>query len=367
MEQTLVSIIIPTFNYGRYVKCAIDSCLIQKHDGIDIETIVIDDGSTDNTFYQIKDYIVSKSIRYERTKNMGVANARNLGIELCHGDYIIFLDADDYLTEDLVKTQLACSDRNDSNTISICQSIQVKEDRENSTQRGIFMRPLFKDSIEGHICFNNIATQHSYFISKNIVKNIKFKDNVYFSEDYEYILQCMKKSPKICINPYGFVVYRNHSGSRSKCEIYKEKSNSDLFNSIEEYISSINDDATARKAKLAVAARYTKEYGEYQDQSYIKKAKDHISSITSLNDNFEKHYFALYLINMLKNNSEDMSAIKSDIQGHVNDFCFTDIDDLKRIAHDTLKNLCIDNTYISAIQNKFYTSQFVKQVFEQTI
>lgn len=101
-NHPLVSIIIPTYNYGKYLTKAIRSCFEQTYKNLEI--IVIDDGSTDNTHEVIMGF--SDKIVYVFQQNSGVSVARNKGLELAQGEFITFLDADDYLTEDSVETRL---------------------------------------------------------------------------------------------------------------------------------------------------------------------------------------------------------------------------------------------------------------------
>ena len=89
----LVSIIIPTYNTKQYICEAIDSALAQTYKNIEI--IVVDDGSTDNTKDILEEYIHKNQIIYHYQKNMGLSSARNTGILLSKGDYILCLDADD--------------------------------------------------------------------------------------------------------------------------------------------------------------------------------------------------------------------------------------------------------------------------------
>jgi glycosyltransferase involved in cell wall biosynthesis len=86
-----VSVIIPTYNCADYVEDAIDSVLKQTF--INFELIVVDDGSTDDTYAKIKTY--GAKIRYIYQKNSGLAVARNTGIKNCTGELVAFLDADD--------------------------------------------------------------------------------------------------------------------------------------------------------------------------------------------------------------------------------------------------------------------------------
>jgi len=86
-----VSIIIPTYNREQYISQAIESALSQTLK--DIEVIVVDDGSTDNTEKVISPY--RNRINYIKTENGGVAHARNIGMEMAKGDYVSWLDSDD--------------------------------------------------------------------------------------------------------------------------------------------------------------------------------------------------------------------------------------------------------------------------------
>jgi glycosyltransferase involved in cell wall biosynthesis len=88
---TEVSVVVPTYNSAHYVTQAVDSVLAQRRD--DVEVLVIDDGSTDDTADVMARY--GAAVRYIRQENAGVAAARNHGIAESRGRYVAFLDADD--------------------------------------------------------------------------------------------------------------------------------------------------------------------------------------------------------------------------------------------------------------------------------
>lgn len=95
-----LTIVIPTYNYSNVLIRSVESVLSQQ--GNDYEVIVVNDGSTDNTDELMRDYIKkkdSRALRYHLQPNGGTSSARNKGIELSQGDYLIFLDADDELAE----------------------------------------------------------------------------------------------------------------------------------------------------------------------------------------------------------------------------------------------------------------------------
>lgn len=97
-----VSIIIPTFNYDRYIARAIRSCIEQSFSGSDFEIIVINDSSKDSTKYILASY--GHWIRViENDENKGLPHSRNQGILNATGDFIVTLDADDYLHKDFLK------------------------------------------------------------------------------------------------------------------------------------------------------------------------------------------------------------------------------------------------------------------------
>jgi len=97
-----VSIVIPTYNMAKYLPVALDSALSQGYPNI--EVIVADDGSTDDTAEVLRPYL--PHIRYFRQEQQGVAAARNRALELAQGEYVRFLDADDALCADALFTQV---------------------------------------------------------------------------------------------------------------------------------------------------------------------------------------------------------------------------------------------------------------------
>jgi glycosyltransferase involved in cell wall biosynthesis len=102
-----LSVVIPTYNRAHYIRQAIDSVLRQTMQ--DVEIIVVDDGSTDNTRAQLASY--GDRIRYIRTENKGVAHARDVGSAASRGQYITFLDSDDLLYPYMLELESRLLDR----------------------------------------------------------------------------------------------------------------------------------------------------------------------------------------------------------------------------------------------------------------
>ncbi|MES2681816.1 MAG: glycosyltransferase family A protein [Bacteroidota bacterium] len=100
----MVSIIITAYNYERYIERAIRSCLDQSISKDQYEIIVVNDCSTDNTVQILKNYEDQVRI-FHLEKNCGLSAARNFGIKKALGQFIVFLDADDYIQRDLLMVQ----------------------------------------------------------------------------------------------------------------------------------------------------------------------------------------------------------------------------------------------------------------------
>ena len=98
-----VSIIIPVYNAEKYLSRCLDSILKQTYSNIEI--ILVDDGSEDKSSYLCDRYaILDRRIKAYHKSNEGVSIARNYGIENCNGEYIVFVDSDDYLISECIET-----------------------------------------------------------------------------------------------------------------------------------------------------------------------------------------------------------------------------------------------------------------------
>ena len=97
-----ISVIIPVYNVGKYLKRCIDSIIQQNYDNLEI--ILVDDGSSDNSGKICDEYVViDKRIIVIHKSNGGLSDARNKGLDICTGEYISFVDSDDWIEKDFYK------------------------------------------------------------------------------------------------------------------------------------------------------------------------------------------------------------------------------------------------------------------------
>lgn len=128
---TKVSVIIPAYNAGKYINQTVNSVLRQSYP--DVECIVVNDGSTDDTHQQLITY--GDEIVYIRQENRGRAVTRNRGIASATGEYIALLDADDYWKADKLSRQIALIETDDTIGAVGCGAELVNE-------QGNFVREL---------------------------------------------------------------------------------------------------------------------------------------------------------------------------------------------------------------------------------
>lgn len=112
----MVTVIIPTFNSANYIEKAINSVLNQTYK--DIEIVVVDDCSTDNTIEILSKYENINNFKIiKNTENVGVGISRKIGINNANGEYITFLDSDDFILKDFIEISLKLAKQQDSDVI----------------------------------------------------------------------------------------------------------------------------------------------------------------------------------------------------------------------------------------------------------
>ncbi len=102
--KPLVSVIIPTYNVGKYIKNCLLSVINQTYNKLDI--VIVDDFSNDNTIEIIKSLNDSRIRIFRNSENKGAAFSRNFGIRMCNGEYISFLDGDDVWDLEKIEKQI---------------------------------------------------------------------------------------------------------------------------------------------------------------------------------------------------------------------------------------------------------------------
>ncbi len=211
--STRVSVIIPSYNYAQYLPVAVKSALAQKSDGIDVEVIIVDDGSTDGTpTVVVKNF--GRSVHYLRQDNAGLSAARNAGIRAATGDFVLFLDADDFLTSGNLASHLRNFARHPELDISVGLSLQAVVDEVSGEYRETYVWPLKAAHLDLHLCYSNISPVHTFLVRSETIQQVGFFDtSLRACEDQNYWLRCAALGKRFGGTTEPLVVYRQHADS----------------------------------------------------------------------------------------------------------------------------------------------------------
>lgn len=182
-NNPLVSIVIPTYNYADYLPTAITSCLQQTYRNIEI--IVVDDGSTDDTPAVVEGF--RGRVRSIHQANQGVSSARNRGLEEARGSFITFLDADDALTTDSIEIRVRILTDNEdagfviSSTLSK-HSLDETPYLHDETGESFFSERLYEDLLCRRISFATCAV----LMRTAVAKRFSFPTHISNGEDIVY-------------------------------------------------------------------------------------------------------------------------------------------------------------------------------------
>ena len=184
----LVSIIIPMYNAEKYIDRCIKSILVQTYNNIEI--VVIDDGSTDESLQKIK-MISDKRIKIYSQTNAGVSAARNLGIANAMGDYLLFVDADDYIDKSMVEDLVSKIDTD--STLVFCNNYEIWKKRIDKRVlfNGVDDCKLKKEDVLREIASGKAGLVCSKLVNSKVIKenNIKFDEKIVIGEDQIFFLE----------------------------------------------------------------------------------------------------------------------------------------------------------------------------------
>jgi len=200
----LISIIIPVYNAEKSLKRSVDSLINQTYKNIEI--ILVNDGSIDNSAEICLNYQTNDSrVKYIYQKNAGVSSARNHGIKASKGDYIAFLDADDYLESQFCERMLKCLTAQQAD-ICICRNYKVEqhinsdgEITENITRLTPEKKETFSIKSEEYDFYSMYShwTVWGVLFKREVLEGLKFRKGLFVGEDTYYLSEAIKKADKI--------------------------------------------------------------------------------------------------------------------------------------------------------------------------
>lgn len=190
-----VSVIVPVYNTEKYLKNCIDSLLKQNFE--DYEIIVINDLSPGNAEEIIKSYNDKKIVYIKNKTNKGIGYNRNLGIKKAKGEYVCFIDSDDYVKEDFISKMYNYSKENN---LDLCVCDYVNVDEEGNKLKEFNLSDFCITNYEENnkiLCEINLAPWNKLYKKDMLVKNkIEFSETLKY-EDLSFVALSIKNSKKI--------------------------------------------------------------------------------------------------------------------------------------------------------------------------
>lgn len=206
-----VSVIIPCFNQAQHLRKAISS--LQRQTLEEWECIIVDDGSTDNTVEEASNIALQEPrVRMIQKTNGGSASARDLGLKHAQGEYIQFLDADDWLDPEKLARQVALMER-EKLDISYTAYCSENSNGHRTKPRSVELS-LYKILVRWGLGAS--VPIHAFLYRTNFIKKhrLTFQNTCRFREDWRWHILCYEKHPKTAVIPdyCGAIYYQNENG-----------------------------------------------------------------------------------------------------------------------------------------------------------
>ena len=263
-----VSVIVPVYNTSQYLPKCLDSLLNQTLE--EIEIIVVNDGSKDNSQEIIEKYASKSSkIKFFQKENGGLSDARNFGVEKSTGDFVGFVDSDDFVDEKMFEELYKLAVKHGAE-MAICDLEKVNENGE--VFRGLPQSPQLPERIDLKSDFRIFGEMGCFacnkLFQKELFQNHQFKKGIHF-EDIELIPQLVLESTVIAKINEPFYKYFERQDSITKTHTEKGL---DMFLAIRNVKNSF--EKSAYKEQKIELKRFFILQGFYSYLAYVAYVKD---------------------------------------------------------------------------------------------
>lgn len=222
-----VSIIIPIYNVERFVTKCIQSACDQSYKNIEI--ILVDDESKDGSG-QIADSFSQKDERITviHKKNGGVSSARNAGIEASTGDYICFIDGDDYVASDYVEYMLSIALRYDAKLVISPQVLGTFNEKQENSYKELVISP--EDALEKLLCYRIREGCYSKLFRRDFLgSDLRFSGDLIMGEGFTFNSIAVQKADKVVIGTKKIYYYRRDNTTSATSEFNRNRFENGLY------------------------------------------------------------------------------------------------------------------------------------------
>lgn len=217
-----VTIIVPVYNVEKYIANCIESIIKQKYHNIEI--VLVDDGSTDKSGKICDEYSKKdERIKVIHKKNNGVSSARNSGIDNATGDYICFVDGDDYVREDYVEYMYNLIKKENAD-ISLCNRMFGNFDNK-QTEKVEISKMNGEEALEAILNYKIPIGVYSKLFKTDLLKdnNIRFFEELFMGEGFNFNALSFQYAKNVVVSNLKIYYYRrdNNTSATTKFSIKK--------------------------------------------------------------------------------------------------------------------------------------------------
>ena len=232
-KNPLISVIVPVYNTERFLKECLDSVIYQTYKNLEI--IIVNDGSKDSSLSIINEYAQKDNrIKVISRENRGVSASRNDGLDIASGEYLCFIDSDDYMALDTLEILLRGIEESGAD-IASSGTVRVSE-----KDRSHFLR--VKRGKIAYKVYDKVSAMREVFTNRKIGlgpwkklykralfesgEKIRFDENIYYCEDIPVIFDVFNRADKTVYTPAVCYAYTRRNGSSVRSKLSKKKTTS---------------------------------------------------------------------------------------------------------------------------------------------
>lgn len=240
----VVSIIVPIYNAEKWLNKCLDSIVNQTYK--ELEIVLVDDGSTDSSLeicnkYKLKD----NRINVISIENNGVANCRNVGLDNAHGDYVLYVDSDDWIEHNIVEILL--KDIKDNNVdIALCKYDYCDEKIDKDSSIEILEENTVIEEFIKHRKFQGMLWNK--LIKRSLFEGVRFNTDIGYGEDAQLMWKIIKKGINMSVNSK--ILYHHYVNNEG---ISNSKFNTVKYDAVKVWSEILNDVRNIYKDKMTIA------------------------------------------------------------------------------------------------------------------
>jgi glycosyltransferase involved in cell wall biosynthesis len=304
-----ISVIVPVYNVEEYLHRCVDSILLQTHK--DLEVILINDGSTDNSgricdWYKNQDH----RIKVVHKENGGLSSARNAGLDIANGEYIGFVDSDDWIAHDMYEYMLNLIDDTGSD-VAVINYILVNDVLEYSQERITYKTYEGKEILREYLLEGTKTGSYSFcrnLYKKDLFYEIRFPVGK-INEDIATNYMVLTSAKRMVKSNYAGYFYFQDSFSTTRGGL--KKRDFDLLDACEE-LSKLTVNENYKDIKYLAKVKYARSYFSLLAKIAYYGIDDDIDrkeTISFLTKNLRQKYFLLILSPMPLNRKIMLTAL----------------------------------------------------------